>query len=189
MAGSEHSSIALVAVDEMVLEQLVQAATDGACADEMTPPLSAGGVWTPIRVTWLRTFHRDRRAGLSGPAGEATWAVVAGERVVGSVRLKRSAEQGVLETGAWLTRSGRGRGAGRAALASVLQQAAALGAQVVCAQTTTGNASALAVLRRLGFELVPGHEVHGVRARLPLTLPATTASAVEVADLHGEGWA
>ena len=101
------------------------------------------------------TFHRDRRVGLSGAAAEATWAVVVGSAVVGSVRLKGTDEQGVLETGVWLTRSSRGRGFAVAAMAAVLRKAAALGARGVRADTTTGNTSALGVLRRLGFDLEP----------------------------------
>ena len=51
----------LIAVDEVVLEQLVQAAVSDASADEVTPPLSAGAEWTAARVVWLETFHRDPR--------------------------------------------------------------------------------------------------------------------------------
>ncbi len=60
-----------------------------------------------------------------------------------------------------LTRGARGRGGGAALL---LQHAAGLGAREVRAGTATGNAAAVHVLRRLGFELT-----HGVRAvrRLP----------------------
>lgn len=48
-------------------------------------------------------------AGLEGPHGEVTWAVLVGDRVVGSVRLKHTAREGVLETGLWLTRDARGK--------------------------------------------------------------------------------
>jgi RimJ/RimL family protein N-acetyltransferase len=161
----DPSSVGLIAVDEVVLEQLVHVAVSDASADEVTPPLSAGPEWTPARIAWLETFHRDRRAGFSGAAAEATWAVVVGNAVVGSVRLKSTNEQGVLETGIWLTRSSRGRGVAVAAMAAVLREAAALDAQEVRADTTTGNASALGVLRRLGFdfEVTDGDSV---RARL-----------------------
>ncbi len=84
----------LVAVDELVLEHLVRAATTDAAPDDVTPPLTDGTDWTATRVKWLQDFHRDRRDGLAGPAGEATWGVVAAEQVVGSVRLKRTDEQG-----------------------------------------------------------------------------------------------
>lgn len=153
MTSEDPSPVGLIAVDEVALEQLVQAAVSDASADDVTPPLSAGAEWTPARVGWLESFHRDRRAGISGPAAEATWAVVVDNAVVGSVRLKCTNEQGVLETGVWLTRSSRGRGVAVAAMAAVLGKAAALGAQGVRADTTTGNTSALGVLRRLGFDL------------------------------------
>lgn len=175
---SEHPSpIGLVAIDEVVLEQLVQAAVSEASADEVTPPLSAGTEWTPARVAWLEKFHRDRRAGLSGEAAEATWAVVVGNAVVGAVRLKGTNEQGLLETGIWLTRSSRGRGVAVAAMEAVLGQAAALHAHGVRAETTTGNTSAQGVLRRLGFDL----ELTGgdcVRAMLLLAPDGAPAPAV-----------
>ena len=104
----------LVAVDEGVLEALVDAATSES-ANEVTPPLTPGGTWTPERVEWLRRLHRDCRAGLDGPAGQATWAVTEGGHVVGAVRLGRTDEDGVLETGIWLTRGTRGRAARSAA--------------------------------------------------------------------------
>ena len=135
-----------------MLEQPVAAATSDAAADEVTPPLTPGDDWTPERVAWLRAFHVDRRAGLLSTAREATWAVLVDGQVVGGVRLARVAQDDVLEAGVWLTRGARGRGVGRAAVAAVLEQAAALGAGVVQAWTTASNAAALAGLRQLGFE-------------------------------------
>ena len=155
-------------MDEVVLEALVRAATSDAAADDVTPPVSAGPAWTAERITWLRAFHRDRRAGLDGPAAQATWAVLADERVVGSVRLARTDRPGTLETGAWLTRSARGRGVGTAALAAVLAEAAAWGADAVRADTRATNVKALAVLRRLGFTLTPAGDGPDVAAVLRL---------------------
>jgi RimJ/RimL family protein N-acetyltransferase len=151
----------LLAVDQPVLEQLVQAAVADASADEVTPPLDAASEWTPARIEWLEQFHRDRRTGYAGAAAETTWAVAVGDAVVGSVRLKRADEHGFMETGIWLTRGSRGQGAGVAALAAVLREAAAAGARGVRADTTTDNFGALGVLRRLGFELeANGDAVH-----------------------------
>ncbi len=160
-------------MDEVVLEQLVLAATTDAAADEVTPPLTEGPGWTATRVSWLRSFHRDCRAGLDGPAREATWAIAVDDHVVGSARLKHTDEQGVLETGLWLTRSARGRGVGRAAMVAVLQQAARAGAARVVAETTVVNASALAVLQHLGFDTAPTDDGRGVRAFLALTKPSS----------------
>jgi ribosomal protein S18 acetylase RimI-like enzyme len=53
----------------------------------------------------------------------------------------------VLEAGISLTRGARGRGLGRAVMVAVLQQAVALEAAEVRAQTTPGNTAALSVLR------------------------------------------
>lgn len=153
-----------------MLEALVDAAIRDASADDVTPQLADGSAWTPSRIAWLRTFHCDRRAGLSGTAGEITWAVVVDGCVVGSVRLKCTTEAGVLETGIWLTHGARGHGVGSRVMAEVLQRAVALGARGVRADTTAGNASALKMLHRLGFDLTPTDSHQQVRALLRLEL-------------------
>jgi len=166
--GADASAVALAAVDEAVLEQLVQAATSDAGANEVTPPLNSGEEWTPARIEWLRSFHRARRAGLDGPAGEATWAIVVADAVVGAVRLKRTDEDGTVETGVWVTRSARSSGIATAAVAAVLRRGAKLGVYAVRAETTAGNVGALPLLRRLGFELTPADDGSGLRAVLVL---------------------
>lgn len=168
VARHETDVVALVAVDDAVLAQVVDAATTDSAPDEVTPPLTSSRSWTSARVAWLRDFHRVRRAGLAGPAGEATWAVVVDDQVVGSVRLKRTDEHGVLETGIWLTRGARGRGTGRAAMIATLRCAAASGATAVRANTTVHNSAALALLRHLGFRLTPTASGRDVRALLVL---------------------
>jgi RimJ/RimL family protein N-acetyltransferase len=161
-------SVALVPVDEAVLEQLVAAATSDADPDEVTPPVTTGEAWEPARIEWLRAFHRDRRSGLDGSLGETTWAVVMDAHVVGSARLKLTGEPGVLEIGMWLTRRARGHGVGRSAMFPLLQRAAASGAVRVRAETTEANVAALHVLRRVGFTLTAA-ETHGcVRALIVL---------------------
>jgi RimJ/RimL family protein N-acetyltransferase len=157
-------AVELVPIDEDVLERLVAAAVSDAAPDEVTPPLTPGEDWTPERLEWMRDLHRGARAGLDGPDGQATWAVVAHGTVVGAVRLKRSDEPGVLETGIWLTRGARGQGTGRSAIAAVLAQAHALGAREVRADTSRDNAAALCVLQHLGFRMSPaGARVTAVR--------------------------
>lgn len=143
--------VTLVSVDEVVLAQLVHAATTGAAADEVTPPLTPGGGWTAERERWLHAYHRDRRPGLDGPCGEATWAVSWDGYVVGGTRLRWTGEAGVADVGLWLTRAARGAGVGRAALAIVLERTASAGVRTVVAETAVENSGALAVLRHLGF--------------------------------------
>jgi len=165
--ADSRTFVVLAAIDRALLDDLVEVAITRASADEVTPPLTPGPEWSPVRVAWLRSFHRDRRQGLEGPAGEATWAVIVGRHVVGSVRLKRMDEHGVLETGMWLARDARGRGIGTAALAAVLQQASGLGALAVRADTTVDNTGAVGTLRRLAFALNRG-EGQAVRAVVSL---------------------
>ena len=134
-----------------MLEQLVEAATTDASADEVTPPSTVGPAWTPTRIAWLHDFHRDRRTGLDGPAREIIWAITVDQRVVGSVCLQRMERPGLLETGVWLTRSSRGHGVGGSAMAAALGEAGSLGFTAVRAETTVNNAGALAVLEQLGL--------------------------------------
>lgn len=72
--------VALIGVGDVVLERLLQGATTDASANEVTPPLTAGTAWTPIRIAWLRDFHRGRRGGLDGSAREATSAITVERR-------------------------------------------------------------------------------------------------------------
>jgi RimJ/RimL family protein N-acetyltransferase len=154
----------LVDIDDAVLDEMVDAARTVQNANEVTPPLTPGEAWTPERIDWLRRLHRDCRAGLDGPAGQATWAITEAGRVVGAVRLGRTDDDGVLETGIWLTRGARGHGVGQAAIAAVLGEAETLGAAAVSAETTSSNTAALGLLQRLGFELSPADDGNGVRA-------------------------
>ncbi|MDQ3765372.1 MAG: GNAT family N-acetyltransferase [Actinomycetota bacterium] len=165
MSATDGSAVSLVDVDELILEWLVNAAISDASANDVTAPVTLGDEWSPTRVAWLKDFHRNRRDGLSGPAREITWAILVGDQVVGSVRLKQTAVPGILETGIWLIRRVRGQGVGQRAMADVLQTAAALGALGVRAETTAGNEAALGMLRRLGFGLTlssDGAEVEAV---------------------------
>ena len=86
---------------------------------------------------------------------EASWAVVAGEDVVGAIRLKRIDGSNAVEVGLWLTRTARGHGLGRLAMVAALDEARAAGASAVRADTTADNRPALAVLEALGFECTP----------------------------------
>lgn len=160
----------LIPVDDEVLDQIVDAATTDASADDVTPRLSAANEWTPERIAWLRDYHRANREGLAGPTGEATWAIVASGSVIGSARLKLTDQPHVFETGIWLTRSSRGHGIGSAVMKAVLLEATAGGASKVRADTAESNAGALSVLRRLGFRL---HPVEEGRVHASLSLDAT----------------
>jgi len=86
------SPVELRPVDEDVLERLVAVAVADSAPGEVTPPLTPGSAWTAERVDWLRAFHRERRAGRSGPHREATWcalaAVVEEARSWGAVELR-----------------------------------------------------------------------------------------------------
>ena len=169
--GHPRETVELRPVTEARLGLLVAAALEGAAADEVTPPVTPGPAWTEERVAWLRAFHRDRRGGVAGPGRESTWAVLVHDegagpergRVVGGVRLRRTGDPQVLDTGIWLVRDARGQRIGTRAVRLVLERAHEAGARTVRADTTAGNAAAVGLLRRLGAVLtVDGDEVRAV---------------------------
>jgi RimJ/RimL family protein N-acetyltransferase len=166
VSAADEPAVILLDADELTLDRLVNAAITDAAANEVTPPVTTGGGWSPAWIAWLKDFHRNRRNGLSGPVDETTWAILVSNQIVGSVRLKWTAAAEILETGIWLTRRTRGQGVGRLAIASVLQPAATLGARGARAETTTGNRAALRVLRSLGSDMVASKDSTAVAALL-----------------------
>jgi RimJ/RimL family protein N-acetyltransferase len=152
---SHSPEISLADVGEAMLEQLLELAQQDAAADDVTPPLGTGSGWNTERRDWFRAYHRAAAAGLDGPAGEKSWAVLWDGRPAGSVRLKLTGET-TAETGIWLGRSFRGRGVGAAALALVLAEARTYGLRKVTAHTTEGNLGAQRILTAAGAHLRHG---------------------------------
>lgn len=150
---SPSPDVRLADVDEPLLERLLELAQLEASPDDVTPPLGDGTGWTTERLDWFRSYHRAAAAGMDGPAGEKSWAVLCDGRPAGSVRLKRTANQRTAETGIWLGRSFRGRGVGSAALTLVLAEARCAGLRQVLAHTTAGNTGAQRLLSAVGAHL------------------------------------
>jgi RimJ/RimL family protein N-acetyltransferase len=160
--------VRLLRVDDDVLEDLLVAAVDGAEPEEAMPPVAGPPGWTGARREAFRAFHRERRAGFEGPVQEITFAVAVDGEVVGSARLRRTEELAILETGLWLARSARGRGIGTAVLRALADEASALGAEALVAETNETNAAALGALRSIGSRLTVDEVTGLVHARLPV---------------------
>lgn len=146
------AAVSLVDVGEDVLEELLAVAVGDADANEVTPPLGSADGWNSERISWFRQYHHAA-SGLDGPARQKSWAIRSDGQLAGSIRLRWTGD-GTLETGIWLSNSCRGRGIGHEALRQVMAEAAASGASALEADTTAGNAAALALLRGAGAELV-----------------------------------
>ena len=146
--------IRLAPLDEDLLRQLLTAAVAGATPAEVMPPVDGPAGWTADKREAFVAFHHERQTGLDGPTHTVMHAVLVDGAVVGMIRMT-VVEPRIVETGMWLARWARGRGLGTAALAALLEQARAAGADRVVADTTPGNAPALAALRRLGATLHP----------------------------------
>jgi hypothetical protein len=80
-------AVSLVEVNELILGQLASAAITDASASEVTAPVTTENEWSPTRIAWLLDFHRTRRDGLNGPAGEITWAILLKRLRLGPPRL------------------------------------------------------------------------------------------------------
>jgi RimJ/RimL family protein N-acetyltransferase len=152
---SRSPDIHLADVDDPMLEVLLALAMRDAAPDEVTPPLGAGVGWNAERIDWFCAYHRSAAAGLHGPAGEKSWAVLCDGSPAGSIRLKRGAEA-TAETGIWLGRGYRGRGVGTAALGLVLVEARRAGLSRVVAHTTAANTGARRLLTAAGAILAYG---------------------------------
>ena len=147
-------TIRLAPLDEALLADLLDAARRGAPPEEVMPPVQELG-WTDRNRTAFLDFYRPHLAGLDGPKGTVMFAILAEGAVAGMIRLARTAEPTVYETGMWLGRAYRGQGLGTAAVRALLARAAAVGATAVVADTTPGNVAALGALRRCGAVLTP----------------------------------
>jgi RimJ/RimL family protein N-acetyltransferase len=146
-------NVRLAPVDERNLESLLSVAVAEADPAEVMPPVAAPAGWSHTRREAFRSFHRQHFGGLAGPTGTVVYAIMIGRDVIGMVRLAQRDESGVMETGIWLGRSAREQGIGSAALRALLDEAAALGAKRVVAETTADNGPAIGLLRRCGAEL------------------------------------
>lgn len=148
MPSDSAPGVQLVPVDPGVLDALLTAAIDGAEPDEVTPPLGPG--WTPDRLTWLRTYHEERRVGFSGGGAEETRAVRVSGRIVGASRLQRTnpPDPTEVEWGIWLVKDARGQGVAHAVLTLEMARAARSGASRLVAHTTLDNPPPSACCRR-----------------------------------------
>jgi len=165
--------VRLTPMSDDLLEPLLSAAVAEAEPGEVMPPVPGPAGWTAARRDAFRTFYRSHfGGGQFGPAGTIVYAITIGGDVVGGIRLSRLDTPSVVETGIWLGRSARGRGAGSAALRAVLDEAVRLGAHLVIARTTPANRSAINLLRRCGA--IIGVEQGQVHARFWLDEAFTT---------------
>ncbi len=162
------ADVELCAVDEEGLEQLLRVAVTHAEPEDTMPPVPGPPGWTDERRAAFCEHHRARWAGLDGPGGEATYAVRAGDQVVGAARLARRAapESTTLEAGVWVADSLRGRGLGTAVLSALIDAAADAGATRIVAETTTANAGAVGILRACGAVLSPPGPDGAIHAEL-----------------------
>jgi RimJ/RimL family protein N-acetyltransferase len=157
--------VEITTIDERVLDSLLHVAVADADPDDVMPLIDGPPGWTEARRDAFRNYHRARMKGLEGDNRELGYVVISDGAVVGAARLARR-DDGRFEVGVGLGRSARGRGVGTALMGLLLERARDLGGTVV-AETTAGNAGALALLRRHGARLSEPHRDGSVHAELP----------------------
>ena len=160
--------VELGTLDDSALEQLVVHAVPDAALEEVMPVAPGPARWTHARLQAFIAFHRGRRGGLQGPAREVSFVIRVDGEAAGVVRLQR-VSPATFVVGLWLARSVRSRGVGHLALVAVADRALVLGARALVAETTAGNAPALATLKRLGAHIQRASETGAVHAELDLT--------------------
>jgi RimJ/RimL family protein N-acetyltransferase len=177
-------TVVLLPLDDALTDRLLAVAVSDATPRDVMPPTDGPPGWTPANRAAFVRFHRERNTGMDGPAATVMHAILLDDAVVGMIRMtRRDDEPDAVETGMWIGRSARGRGLAVAALRALVAAARAAGARAVVADTTPGNAPALAALRRLGAALRPdGDKVY---ARLDLTGPS---SITDGCGRGGAGW-
>ena len=157
-------AVQLTPLDDALIERLLALAVADAAPTEVMPPVDGPPGWNQTREDFFRRFHRERQPGLAGPLRTIMYAISAGDRLIGMIRLTLD-EDGTAETGMWLARSARGQGYGGGALEALLDEARRAGARTVKADTTPDNLAAQAVLRRVGARLERSDKIY---ARLEL---------------------
>ncbi|WP_110945604.1 GNAT family N-acetyltransferase [Streptomyces avicenniae] len=169
-----RTDVRLRPLDEGLLRLLLDAAVADAAPGEVMPEVAGPPGWTAERRSAFLGFHRSRA--LADEPVERTYAVVAGETVVGAARLcPVEGRADGAEAGVWIGRSRRGAGVGAAVLAGLLSEARAAGFTAVFVSTTPDNAAVLRLLASRG--IAPTREGAAVTAWLPVPTKEGTAAA------------
>jgi RimJ/RimL family protein N-acetyltransferase len=152
------STVKLRPIDERLLPRVLDVAVAGADPDEVMPAIPGPPGWTP-----------ERRAAFADHHGSATctsYAIMAGEEIIGATRLSPAEAPGAAEAGIWLARSARGKGHGVEALHLLVEEARSRGTTALIVETNTANLAAVGTLRTLGAKLWEDPESGAVHATL-----------------------
>ncbi|MFJ6699415.1 GNAT family N-acetyltransferase [Streptomyces sp. NPDC091272] len=148
-----RSDVTLRRLDEVLLQDLLDAAVVDADPDEVMPPVAGAAGWTGERRTAFLRFHRSRS--LSAEPVESTYAIVVGDAVVGAARLyPLEGPRHAVEAGVWIGRSHRGSGVGSAVLRHLLVLARTDGFDSLFVSTTSGNTAVQRLLAAMDVDLV-----------------------------------
>lgn len=172
MAVVNQPTVTLRPMGEEDVLSVIAAAVAGSLPREVMPPDDDPDpqTWTKRRAAGLAVFLRSRLSPLADGRRETSYVVQVDDRAVGVARLLPHASGEMVEAGLWLVADVRGYGVGGRVLALLAAQARARGGTELIADTTSGNAAALAVLRRGAARLTASVEHPGtVNARLFLS--------------------
>ncbi|MFJ9536115.1 GNAT family N-acetyltransferase [Streptomyces sp. NPDC101225] len=176
-----RSDVTLRPLDEVLLQDLLDAAVADADPCEVMPPVAGPDGWTAERQAAFLRFHRSRS--LSAESVETTFAVVVGEAVVGAARLcPREDVKHAVEAGVWIGRSHRGSGVGGAVLRHLLVLAGTDGFESLFVSTRPDNTAVHRLLAALGAD--PVREGDAVTAWVDLAAARWKTSRLAACGVH-----
>jgi RimJ/RimL family protein N-acetyltransferase len=152
------STVKLRPIDEDLLPRILDVAVAGADPDEVMPAVPGPPGWTPERRAAFADHHRS----MTG----TSYAIMAGEEIVGATRLTPAEAPGAAEAGIWLARSFRGKGHGVEALHLLIEAARSQGKAALIVETNTDHPAAVSTLRAMGAKLWEDPESGAVHATL-----------------------
>lgn len=134
---------------------IVREATSGDCeaiARVMAAVAKEGSIGTEAPVD-VQARAQQFRETLENLGAGGMWVLDDEGRVVGNAGAYQSGSAGVLSFGMALLPEARGRGGGRALLETILEHARSRGAHKVEVEVWPGNARAIALYARAGFQV------------------------------------
>lgn len=152
------STVTLRPIDEELLPRLLDAAVAGADPDEVMPAVPGPPGWTPERRAAF-TDHHTSTIGTS-------YAILAGDEIIGGARLTPAEAPGAAEVGLWLARPSRGEGHSVEALHLLTEEARSRGVTALIVETDAAHLAAVSALRTLGAKLWEDPESGAVHATL-----------------------
>lgn len=152
------STVKLRPLDENLLPRLLNVAVSGTDPREVMPGVPGPPRWTSERRAAFTEHHTS--------APDTSYAILAGDEIIGGARLTPAEAPGAAEVGIWLTRVARGESHSVEALHLLVEEARSHGFSALIVETDAADLAAVGALRTLGAKLWEDRESGAVHATL-----------------------